>query len=527
MLELLTQKPVLPTAVSSSQKPAGESDRGGAPSVDEDGKSFSQSLEQETRAADAASSKDTPRERTAPNEDEAAESQTGMPSEVTSQSTPEVNIADGEAIDPANAPEDLVEAAPQLDGVAPAQAVTDETADTRPNELTAAALPTEEQAIAPTQEAAASGDENQASAAPKDAVLASTEAKNLDPEVAKPQTVSDHPEGAALNKEPSSQDGDVEQAAIADTAEKPQQTAQTPGAEIAKTDASKAASEGAAPQVGAASAQTNSAAQPAKGDPKTPRTVQPAQNAAPDGAPLNANPEQQGEVVALKERAQTGVQDQELAEAKTGKQDNAPKLDASPAAARPASFEAALTAQNQALDPAAALGLSKAPAVDALAAKPLPEVTVQVPQQRADMAAKQMGLELAKQAKNGDTHFIVRMDPPELGKLDVRLTINKAGEVQANILVDRESTLDLLNRDARTLERSLTDAGLKMDQNALNLGLKNQDPKGGEMGQTANGPQGSGETSGNEDGDDLPPVIDGATLAQMQISSGRPLDVVI
>jgi hypothetical protein len=515
MLELLTQKPVLQTAVSSSYKPVGETERGAAPSVDEDGKSFSQSLEQETRAADAASSKGATNETASADENETADSQTGMSADPQSQSAPEVKIADAEAIDPGNTTEVMVEAAPQPDP----QAATDAAAETRPANLTGAALINQEQ----THVITTGGDGTQAPTAPEDELLARAAAKSPDAGTAKSQAATDQPAATSLDVATSAVGGAVGQAEAADTDKAAQQITLTKGAETAQTDTAEEVTTVAAPQVAATSAQTKSADQPVNGDTKTRQTVQPAKN----GAPLNAAGEQQGDTIALKERAQTGAQDQDLAEAKTGKQDTVPKVDVSPAAAKPASFEAALTAQNQSADPAAALSLVKAPTAETLAAKPLPEVTIQVPQQRADMAAKQVGLELAKQAKNGDTHFIVRMDPPELGKLDVRMTINKAGEVQANILVERESTLDLLNRDARALERSLADAGLKMDQNALNLGLKNQDPKGGAMGQTANGPQATGENTGSDDGDDLPPVIDGATLAQIQISSGRPLDVVI
>lgn len=192
-----------------------------------------------------------------------------------------------------------------------------------------------------------------------------------------------------------------------------------------------------------------------------------------------------------------------------------------------ASFEKLLAAQTETnpADPALAITMPKAPSADIAAAKPLPEVMVQVPQQRAEMAAKQVGLELARQAKNGDTHFVIRMDPPELGKLDVRLTINKAGEVQASIMVDREATLDLLARDTRGLERSLQDAGLKFDQSALNLGLKNNNDN--ESGQSMADAGGTASSGADDELDGAEEIIDGAALAQIQLASGRPLDVVI
>lgn len=199
---------------------------------------------------------------------------------------------------------------------------------------------------------------------------------------------------------------------------------------------------------------------------------------------------------------------------------------ASKPATTTASFDQLIAAQSdtQPAENVVSAIAAKAVPNDMVAAKPVPEVLVQVPQQRADMAAKQVGIELGRQVKNGDTQFVIRMDPPELGKLDVRLTINKAGEIQGSIVVEREATLDLLARDVKALERSLADAGLKMDQNAMNFSLKQQN--NGSFGDQLAG--GSGVAGGDEQAeDDLIDTIDSAALAQMQISSGRPLDVVV
>jgi len=265
-----------------------------------------------------------------------------------------------------------------------------------------------------------------------------------------------------------------------------------------------------------------------------------------DMKPLNAlgqNPgAEAGTPPALKDTvAQTAAADAEtgdadvLASEMSNQGKNAPELETpnqsqNRVAQSPdtAMFKAEVTAEKESPAPqimAAGPAAPKAP-TEILMSKPTPEVTIQVPQQRADMAAKQVGLELAKQVKNGDTQFTVRMDPPELGKLDVRLTINKAGEVQANIFVEREATLELLAKDMRALERGLNEAGLKADQNAFNLNLKqDQDEafKNGNAQVAGNAKDGGDEGDGAEDA--VGDVIDGATLAQIQLASGRPLDV--
>ncbi len=157
-------------------------------------------------------------------------------------------------------------------------------------------------------------------------------------------------------------------------------------------------------------------------------------------------------------------------------------------------------------------------------AKPTPEVTVQVPQQRAELAAKHVGLEISRQAAKNETSFTIRMDPPELGKLDVKLTLSKSAEVQASISIEREGTYELLARDLKALERALNEAGLKTDQNSLELNLKNQSFLAER--DTAAG-QGSGVDSDGQEGEDGL-LEDAAMAAAMRpVQPGRPVDIII
>ena len=52
----------------------------------------------------------------------------------------------------------------------------------------------------------------------------------------------------------------------------------------------------------------------------------------------------------------------------------------------------------------------------------------------------------------------LRLDPPELGRVQIRLTHGEAG-LQAVVLADRPETQDFLRRHAETLQRELTEAG--------------------------------------------------------------------
>jgi flagellar hook-length control protein FliK len=80
----------------------------------------------------------------------------------------------------------------------------------------------------------------------------------------------------------------------------------------------------------------------------------------------------------------------------------------------------------------------------------------------------------------GLSRFEIRLEPEDLGRIDVRLDID-GDTVRAHLAVDRVETLALLQRDARTLERAFEQAGLKPSEGGLDLSLR--DPQGDARGQ--------------------------------------------
>ncbi len=79
---------------------------------------------------------------------------------------------------------------------------------------------------------------------------------------------------------------------------------------------------------------------------------------------------------------------------------------------------------------------------------------------------------IGSRALKGAREFTIHLDPAELGKVEVRLEINDNGEVKANLTVDRVETLQLLQRDSKTLERALEQAGFKPSDDALQFSLR-------------------------------------------------------
>src|SRR6185312_13489711 len=59
----------------------------------------------------------------------------------------------------------------------------------------------------------------------------------------------------------------------------------------------------------------------------------------------------------------------------------------------------------------------------------------------------QMAFEIARHFSQGTSHFDIRLDPPDMGRVDVRLAIDSTGQINAHLRVDRAETLDLLKRD--------------------------------------------------------------------------------
>lgn len=85
-----------------------------------------------------------------------------------------------------------------------------------------------------------------------------------------------------------------------------------------------------------------------------------------------------------------------------------------------------------------------------------------------------LGVTIAAKSLDGLHQFEIRLDPVELGRVDVQLTVDSSGKAQANLIVDNPKTLELLQRDASSLNRALSDAGLNMSNAGLNFSLREQ-----------------------------------------------------
>lgn len=119
-----------------------------------------------------------------------------------------------------------------------------------------------------------------------------------------------------------------------------------------------------------------------------------------------------------------------------------------------------------------------------------------------------LAVQIGRQFQNGNHKFTIRMDPPELGRIDVKLDVGKDGTVQTHMVVERSETLDLLQRDARQLERALADAGLEQNDGGVTFSLQDQTNGGehaaqnSESGGDKNDPSNPATTQTQQDDDD-------------------------
>ncbi|MGA3308238.1 MAG: flagellar hook-length control protein FliK [Xanthobacteraceae bacterium] len=85
-----------------------------------------------------------------------------------------------------------------------------------------------------------------------------------------------------------------------------------------------------------------------------------------------------------------------------------------------------------------------------------------------------LAVAIVARARAGSNQFEIRLDPPELGRIDVHLDVNRDGHVTSHVTADRADTLELLQNQQPQLERALEQAGLKTADNGLQFTLRDQ-----------------------------------------------------
>jgi len=94
----------------------------------------------------------------------------------------------------------------------------------------------------------------------------------------------------------------------------------------------------------------------------------------------------------------------------------------------------------------------------------------QMPQ--AHEVIDQIKVQIASQSKDGTDTIKVQLKPTELGSIEIKLDVAKDGTVTTVVTADNKDTLDLLKKDQSSLQKALTDAGLKSDLGSMTFNLR-------------------------------------------------------
>ncbi|MDV3457405.1 flagellar hook-length control protein FliK [Sphingomonas sp. HF-S4] len=74
-----------------------------------------------------------------------------------------------------------------------------------------------------------------------------------------------------------------------------------------------------------------------------------------------------------------------------------------------------------------------------------------------------LGVEIAKKVELGEETLRIRLNPIELGRIEVTLAFDDKGALQATVRTDSAQAMDLLRQDAGDLARTLDQAGVRTD----------------------------------------------------------------
>ncbi|SOR27966.1 putative flagellar hook length determination protein [Methylorubrum extorquens] len=309
------------------------------------------------------------------------------------------------------------------------------------------------------------------------------------------------------------------------------QRPERPAADGAEPAQEAAAEEVAAKEAGAAVVSEDETGERDETDPASPEAAAPAAlfapPPAPAPAPTNAAGVSAGEGGLDANQSVTGLPGEATA---TGHAAKAGTGDAPvSAAAGTAGFEAALTEAGAptaspvpapagpatALTPPGGVGAAQGPqaaqAADAAAAAPQP-ATPPIP-----LGAVPMTIGL--RSLSGMNRFAIRLDPVELGRIDVSLDLDKAGgKARAHLVVDRPETLALLQRDAGSLQQALAQAGFDVGAEAggggIDLSLRGETgSQSGRDGESASHDRSDGGPGGR---DARPSPLDAIPLRQLR-----------
>lgn len=143
----------------------------------------------------------------------------------------------------------------------------------------------------------------------------------------------------------------------------------------------------------------------------------------------------------------------------------------------------------------------------------------------AGAPVQQVAVFISKAVQDGVNKFSIRLHPAELGRVHVAMEVANDGRVTAVVSAERQDTLDLLQRDSRSLERALQDHGLKADSGSLKFSLQGDNDGSERAGDGGSNSTGEGQMASSSL-DDAGLAVEAAIRFQ-HVDNGGSLDITI
>lgn len=136
------------------------------------------------------------------------------------------------------------------------------------------------------------------------------------------------------------------------------------------------------------------------------------------------------------------------------------------------------------------------------------------PAATAQHVIDQIKVNITRAAKAGLDRVTIQLKPVELGRIEIKLEMSEDHKVRVTVIADTKDTLNLLQTDSRTLERTLNDAGLRTDANNLHFNLRSETDAGAADDKRGNGGAKNGANAHEENANDnADPAYDYAAAA--------------
>ena len=148
-----------------------------------------------------------------------------------------------------------------------------------------------------------------------------------------------------------------------------------------------------------------------------------------------------------------------------------------------------------------------------------------LPNGAAAALGNQVAFKLLERFDGKTSKFEIRLDPAELGKVNVKIEVDGDGRIQAVLAAQDSSAADALNRNLRQLENALTQAGLSLDENGLRVEIDARSQSDTSSAQKDGTSNGSGQADVSADAETAQAEANASITPDIQFWSRSRLDV--